>query len=198
MIFHRRKTFLISSANLYRIITLPLSTLTIPWQYIGQLHSPVMFETWLRKSRVQLPTIVMLETWLREVPRLRNYFDKLSWFGSNYHTSFFDTNNSPVVYRTSISACHAWNMAAGEQGSTLYHSHTWNMAAREQGTQTVLISSANLYRIITIPFSTRSSANLYRIITLHFSTPSTPGSVSDKAISMPCLKHDCARFDSPP
>jgi len=25
-----------------------------------------MLETWLRKSRVRLPTIVVLETWLRE------------------------------------------------------------------------------------------------------------------------------------
>jgi len=38
-----------------------------------------MLETWLRGSRVKLPTIVMLETRLREsgVRRLRNLFDKL-------------------------------------------------------------------------------------------------------------------------
>jgi len=31
-------------------------------------------------SKVRLPALVMLETWLREsgVPRLRNFFDKLS------------------------------------------------------------------------------------------------------------------------
>jgi len=55
-----------------------------------------MLETWLRETRVRLPTIVMLETWLRAsmvrlaivtvetwlresgILRLRNFFDKLS------------------------------------------------------------------------------------------------------------------------
>jgi len=39
-----------------------------------------MLETWLREGRVRLPTVVVLETWLLEsgVPRLRNFFDKLS------------------------------------------------------------------------------------------------------------------------
>jgi len=71
----RLSNFLISSGNLCRIVTLPFSRLTTPWQYIGQVHLPVMLETWLRESRVLLPTVVMLETWLREsgVPRLRNF-----------------------------------------------------------------------------------------------------------------------------
>ena len=74
------ETFLISSSNFYRIITLPVSTLTTPWWYVGQEHPPVMLETWLRESKDRLPTIVMIETWLRESgdPLLRNCFDKLS------------------------------------------------------------------------------------------------------------------------
>jgi len=37
--------FLISSGNLCRIITLPFSRLTAPWQYSGQAHPPGMLET---------------------------------------------------------------------------------------------------------------------------------------------------------
>jgi len=38
--------FLLSSGNLYRIITLPFLTLTTPWSYLGQVHhQPVMLET---------------------------------------------------------------------------------------------------------------------------------------------------------
>jgi len=77
--------------------------------------------------------LVILETWLQECPHQRNLFDKLRSFVSNYHTSFFDTNKSPVVYRTSTSACHAGNMAAGEQRSTSRPSHTLNMVAGRRG-----------------------------------------------------------------
>ena len=38
--------------NLYRIMTLPFSTLTTPPWYIGQVHPPSKLETWLRESRV--------------------------------------------------------------------------------------------------------------------------------------------------
>ena len=40
---------------------------------------------------------------------IRNFFDKLSQlsFGSNYHTSFFNTNNYLVEYRIRTFACHA-------------------------------------------------------------------------------------------
>jgi len=61
-----RQMSLLSSGNLYRIITLPFSTLTTPCQYIGQVHPPVMLETWLPESMVRLPALVMLETWLRQ------------------------------------------------------------------------------------------------------------------------------------
>ena len=88
--FPAQETFLISSGNLNRIITLPFATLTTPWSYIGQVYPPVMLETWLRESR-------------------------------------FDSPPS-----------HARNMAAGEQ-----------FPARE----TFLISSGNLDRINTPPFS---------------------------------------------
>jgi len=56
------QTFSMSSANLYRIVTLPFSILTTPWWYIG-VHPPVMLETRLRESRVRPPTEVVLETW---------------------------------------------------------------------------------------------------------------------------------------
>jgi len=38
--------------NLYRIITLPFSTLTTPRWCIAQVHPPSKLETWLRESRV--------------------------------------------------------------------------------------------------------------------------------------------------
>jgi len=38
-----RPLFFISSADLYRIITLPFLTLT--WYYIGQVHPPALLET---------------------------------------------------------------------------------------------------------------------------------------------------------
>jgi len=66
--FPTYETFLTSSANLYRIITLPFATLQLidSISVLGQVHSPAMLETWLRESRVRLPALVMLETWLRE------------------------------------------------------------------------------------------------------------------------------------
>jgi len=48
------KKLLKSSAYLSLIITLPFSTLTTPWWYIGQVHPPAMLETWLLESRVRL------------------------------------------------------------------------------------------------------------------------------------------------
>jgi len=52
------ETFLLCSGNLYRIITLPFSTLTTPRSYIRQGRPPVMLETWLRESRVRLPAVL--------------------------------------------------------------------------------------------------------------------------------------------
>ena len=71
-----------------------------------------MLETWLLESKVRLPVLVILETWLREsgVLRLRNVVLISSaklFFVANYHTSFFNADNSLIVYRTSILACHA-------------------------------------------------------------------------------------------
>ena len=91
-----------------------------PRWYIGQVPPPVMLETWLRESRVRLPTIIMLETWLREsgVPRQTFWEAQLIGIELSHFLFQHGANNSLVVYRTSRFACHAWNMAAGEQGST--------------------------------------------------------------------------------
>ena len=43
--FPALETFLMISGNLYQIITLPLSTVTTPRWYIGQVHPPVMLQT---------------------------------------------------------------------------------------------------------------------------------------------------------
>ena len=85
-----QETVLISSADLYRVIIPPFSTLTTPL-VVEQVHPPVMLETWRWESRVRLPVLVILETLLQdiEVPPLtiachsrnmaaRNCFDKLS------------------------------------------------------------------------------------------------------------------------
>ena len=80
--------------------------------------------------------LVMLETWLQESGSPpEKLFDKLGQFVSNYRISFFDTNNSLVVYRTRLSC--------------LKHG-CWRAGFPAQ--ETVLLSSANLYRIIISPF----------------------------------------------
>ena len=79
------------------------------WLLENRVRLPtVMLETWLLEKRVRLRT-VMLQTWRREsgVPRLSNCFEAQVICIELSHTSFFDTNNYLVVYRTSTIACHA-------------------------------------------------------------------------------------------
>jgi len=53
------------------------------------------------------------------VPASGTFFDKLICsFVSNYHASSVVADNSVIVYRIRTPVWHAWNMAAGEQGST--------------------------------------------------------------------------------
>ena len=76
-----QETVLISSADLYRVIIPPFSTLTTPL-VVEQVHPPVMLETWLRESRVRLPVLVILETLLQDrgsPPDYRLSFSKYAY-----------------------------------------------------------------------------------------------------------------------